>query len=306
MIDVVPVVSSSPRSWPRSAWPDPSHPAAGPTVTGPGVWGSGLTTVTVLIGTSGWQYRDWRGLFYPERMASRQWLEHYAGRFATVEINNSFYRLPDRETFARWQEALPEDFVVAVKASRYLTHVKRLQDPREPVRRLMEAAKGLGSRLGPILLQLPPTLRADPDRLDATLKSFPSGTRVAVEVRHPSWFEGDAAGPVRAVLEAHDAAWVLADGGAVTPPDWVTASWSYVRFHAGTGRPPSCYRPSQLDRWADRLHVRCGTERDVYCYFNNDRYGCAVRDAQRFAAALRKAGLDPTRVPTARETPVRH
>ena len=260
--------------------------------------------MTVLIGTSGWQYRDWRGRFYPEKLPQREWLAHYGERFETVEINNSFYRLPPLETFRQWRAAVPEGFVVAVKASRYLTHVKRLADPEEPVQRLMDRAAGLGDRLGPILLQLPPNLQADPARLDATLACFGPKVRVAVEVRHRSWFEGAAADEVRAVLTDRHAAWVMADGGAVDLPQWVTADWSYIRFHRGTGRPESCYTRPALEKWARRLAELCGSDRDVYCYFNNDGNGCAVRDARWFAAALGRAGLHATRVPRPGETPV--
>lgn len=260
--------------------------------------------MTVLIGTSGWQYRHWRGRFYPEKLPQREWLAHYVKRFATVEINNSFYRLPPLETFQQWRAAVPDGFVVAVKASRYLTHVKRLKDPEEPVRRLMERATGLQDRLGPILLQLPPNLPADPAKLDATLACFGPEVRVAVEVRHSSWFEGGAAEEVSSILKAHHAAWVMADGGPVDLPQWVTADWSYVRFHRGTGRPESCYTRPALEKWARRLAELCGPKRDVYCYFNNDGNGCAVRDARWFAAALEKAGLEATRVPGPKETPV--
>src|SRR6266498_3172291 len=142
----------------------------------------------VLVGTSGWQYRDWRGRFYPERLAPSRWLEHYASRFATVESNNAFYRLPEADTFAAWSDRTPPDFVMAVKASRFLTHVKRLRDPSEPVARFLGHAAYLGGKLGPVLLQLPPSLRADAGLLDATLACFPAGLRVAVEPRHQSWF----------------------------------------------------------------------------------------------------------------------
>ncbi|MBO0776585.1 MAG: DUF72 domain-containing protein, partial [Actinobacteria bacterium] len=126
----------------------------------------------LLVGTSGWQYRDWRGPLYPAGVAQRLWLEHYASQYATVENNGTFYRLPARETFAAWQVRTPPDFVMAVKASRYLTHIRRLRDPAEPVARMLNAAAGLGSRLGPVLLQLPPTLRADPALLAACLTEF--------------------------------------------------------------------------------------------------------------------------------------
>src|ERR1700761_8676577 len=153
--------------------------------------------MALIIGTSGWQYKHWRETFYPAGVPQRSWLEYYAERFATVENDGTFYRLPARETFAGWRERTPEDFVMAVKASRFLTHVKRLNDPAEPVARLLSSAAGLGSRLGPVLLQLPPTLQADPARLSACLLEFsknapePGPVRVAVEPRHASWWTED-------------------------------------------------------------------------------------------------------------------
>lgn len=261
--------------------------------------------MVVLIGTSGWQYRHWKGLFYPGDLPQSLWLARYAERFATVELNNSFYRLPTLEAFERWRDGTPPGFVVAVKASRYLTHIKRLKDPAEPVARLMGRAAGLGDRLGPVLVQLPPNMRADPEALATTLSCFPPGARVAVEARHPSWFEDGAGSEVRSVLEARGAAWVMADGGPVDPPLWATATWSYIRFHHGCGRPDSCYTRPALEKWARRLAEVCGPRRDVYCYFNNDPHGCAVRDARLFAAAVQRAGLEPTRVPGRTETPVR-
>src|SRR5690606_12517958 len=183
--------------------------------------------MTVFVGTSGWQYRDWREVLYPAGVPMRLWLEEYAERFATVEINNAFYRLPSEETFAAWRERTPPGFVIAVKASRYLTHVKRLRDPEEPVARLMSHASGLGDRLGPVLLQLPPTLRADPGLLDACLRCFPAAGRVAVEPRHESWWTPR----VREVLRAHGAALCWSDIlSRPATPLWRTADWGYVRF----------------------------------------------------------------------------
>ena len=143
------------------------------------------------IGTSGWQYRDWRGGLYPPGVPQRRWLEQYAERYLTVENNNSFYRLPSRETFESWRERTPDDFVMAVKASRYLTHVRRLRDPAEPVARLLGAAAGLGPKLGPVLLQLPPTLKADVKALDACLGEF--RTAAAARGRARSAGRGGAA-----------------------------------------------------------------------------------------------------------------
>ncbi|QXJ19811.1 DUF72 domain-containing protein [Actinomadura graeca] len=227
------------------------------------------------VGTSGWQYGDWRGVLYPPGLPQRRWLHRYAEVFGTVENNNAFYRLPARGTFEQWREATPPGFVMAVKASRFLTHMKRLRDPGEPVARLMDAAGGLGSKLGPVLLQLPPTLRCEPARLQACLRCFPSGVRVAVEPRHPSWWTAE----VRGVLERHGAALCWADrlGRPVTPL-WRTADWLYVRLHEGAASPRPSYGDRALRSWAERI----APGGDAYVYFNNDPGGAAVRNARRF------------------------
>jgi uncharacterized protein YecE (DUF72 family) len=250
--------------------------------------------MTLFVGTSGWQYKDWRGVLYPPDCPTRLWLEEYARRFATVEVNNAFYRLPSRETFETWRSRTPPDFVVAVKASRYLTHIKRLRDPEEPVTRLMTHAAGLGDRLGPVLLQLPPTLRVDPDLLDACLACFPTGTRVAVEPRHESWWTEEA----RKVLESRGASLCWADVGArpVTPL-WRTTDWGYVRFHEGRARAWPRYGRRSLETWVGRIADAWSEGRDVYAYFNNDVHGAAVRDAALFARVATTAGLSTTRAP---------
>jgi uncharacterized protein YecE (DUF72 family) len=250
----------------------------------------------VIIGTSGWQYKDWRGIFYPAGVAPAQWLERYAVQFQTVEVNNAFYRLPEVETFDRWRATVPGDFIMAVKASRYLTHIRRLRDPDEPVHRLMERARHLGDKLGPILLQLPPNLRADLPALARTLGCFPAGTRVAVEPRHDSWFTPS----LRALLCAHDASLCLSDARGPKGPLWRTASWGYLRMHEGQAHPHPCYGRTALRSWASRLADLWEDSEDVFVYFNNDHGGCAVRDAHRFASASRTAGRSPTRVPDAR------
>ncbi|OIK03857.1 DUF72 domain-containing protein [Streptomyces monashensis] len=250
--------------------------------------------MTLFVGTSGWQYKDWRDRVYPPGVPARLWLEEYTRLFATVELNNAFYRLPTRENFETWRERVPLDFVVAVKASRYLTHIKRLKDPAEPVERLMNHAAGLGGRLGPVLLQLPPTLRADPALLDACLARFPSGTRVAVEPRHASWWTSE----VRQVLSARGAALCWADVQAhPTTPLWRTADWGYVRFHEGRAHPWPRYGRRCLDTWVDRVATTWSDARDVYAYFNNDPGGAAVADAVTFGRAAQRAGLTVTRVP---------
>lgn len=252
--------------------------------------------MTVFVGTSGWQYDDWRPAYYPEDLAKARWLEQYASGFATVEVNNAFYRLPSAKVFEDWRARTPEDFVVAVKASRYLTHVKRLKDPEEPVARLLERCRHLGDKLGPVLLQLPPTLRFDPEALSATLDAFAKDVRVAVEPRHDSWFTDETA----CLLARHNAAYCLSDSTERKAPRWRTADFGYLRFHAGTGSPRPCYRPGALTTWARWLAEQFPARADVFVYFNNDTHACALRDAIRFAAAAGQAGLRPTRVPPPR------
>jgi len=256
--------------------------------------------VTVWIGTSGWQYRHWRGLFYPAGLPPRAWLEHYAERFATVEVNATFYRLPSLAAVEDWRRRTPEDFVMAVKVSRYLTHIRRLRAPREPVDRFMAVAEALGPRLGPVLLQLPPDMRCDTSALEATLRAFPTGVRVAVEPRHPSWFEP----AVMRVLERHDAALCMADRPGWRPEPIRTAGWGYLRLHEGRASPRPCYGRRALEGWAARLAGRFDPRDDLFVYLNNDTAGCAPRDARVLARRLERAGLQPTRVPGPRETPV--
>jgi uncharacterized protein YecE (DUF72 family) len=234
----------------------------------------------VLAGTSGWQYRDWRGAFYPAGVPQRQWLEYYASQFPTVENNGAFYRLPARESFEQWRSRTPNGFVMAVKASRYLTHVRRLRDPREPVRRMLDAFAGLGDRLGPVLLQLPPTMRADEQLLDQALALFPADVRVAVEPRHESWWSDRT----REILSARNAALCWADraGQAVTPV-WRTADWGYLRFHEGTADPWPRYAVRPLREWEQRVASTWPRQAHVYAYFNNDQGGAAVLDAAAFA-----------------------
>ncbi|MEU9235623.1 DUF72 domain-containing protein [Streptomyces subrutilus] len=235
--------------------------------------------MAVHVGTSGWQYRDWSGVLYPPGRPQRLWLEEYARNFSTVELNNAFYRLPAADTFAQWRTRTPPGFVMAVKASRFLTHVKRLREPAEPVRRLMEHAAPLGDRLGPVLLQLPPTLRADPAALDACLACFPRTVRVAVEPRHESWWTAD----VRSVLVDRGAALCWADRRSrpVTPL-WRTADWGYVRFHEGRAHPSPRYGRTALRSWADRIVDTWPAEAEVFAYFNNDPGGAAVANARSF------------------------
>jgi uncharacterized protein YecE (DUF72 family) len=247
----------------------------------------------LFVGTSGWQYKDWVGVLYPPKTPQRLWLETYAETFATVENNAAFYRLPPPETFTNWRRRIPDDFVMAVKASRYLTHIKRLHDPQEPVRRLLAATAGLGSRLGPILLQLPPTLRADAQLLDFCLGCFPPGTRVAVEPRHETWWTPQ----IRRVLENRGAALCWADrlSRPVTPL-WRTSDWGYLRLHEGLASPGVRYGRRALASWVGRIEATWPTGTDVYVYFNNDLGSAAVYDAVAFARLAERAGRPVSRL----------
>ncbi len=242
--------------------------------------------VAVRVGTSGWAYADWRERYFA-RVPQRRWYEHVLADFGTVELNVSFYRLPTASVFEGWCRRAPEGAVVAVKASRYLTHVRRLREPQEPVARLMDRAVKLGPRLGPVLVQLPPDLPLDLDGLDATLGCFPAGIQVAVEPRHPSWWVDDA----RRLLERRSAALVWADRKGPITPLWRTAPFAYLRFHEGATDPWPWYRDAELALWADRIASLTG-DGDTYCYFNNDPGGAAIENGFRFIELLRERGLD--------------
>ena len=246
-----------------------------------------------LIGTSGWQYKDWRERFYPKQVPQRAWLEYHSERFKLVEINNTFYMLPKPEVFEAWRKRTPEDFTFVVKANRYITHIRRLRNAEESIDRFMANARHLGDKLGPILMQLPPNLQADVPALDFCLERL-GDIQVAVEFRHDSWYSNES----RAVLEKHNSPLVLADRGSrPITPTWRTADWAYVRFHHGIATPIPCYGKRALQHWADELAAHWSNVEDVYVFFNNDPGCCAVRDSVAFARLMEAAGFDTTRVP---------
>jgi uncharacterized protein YecE (DUF72 family) len=244
------------------------------------------------IGCSGWNYRHWRGAFYPADVPARQWFGFYARVFDTVEINNTFYRLPESSTFDAWRDHAPDDFLYAVKASRFLTHLKRLREPEEPVLRLFERACRLQHHLGPVLYQLPASFHCDLVRLDDFLAVLPrtlgelGGTparhriRHVVEFRHPSWYVDET----QSVLRAHGAVMCLHDrrGSAVFEP--LDTPFSYVRFHGPGGRYSGRYDTGRMQYWAEVLAAQWRAGRDVFAYFNNDAGGMAVVNAQELRA----------------------
>ncbi len=247
----------------------------------------------IRIGTSGWQYDSWRGRFYPAELPTTRWLAHYASRFPAVEVNATFYRMPSESTVQRWHDQTPADFRVAAKLSRYVTHVRKLADSRTAIATFVDRLAPLGSRLGPVLVQLPPTLTAEPRLLDEALAAFPSSVHVAVEPRHPSWFSSE----VKKILEAHDAALCIADRGSrLMTPLWCTASWAYIRLHHGRATPASCYGRSALHRWADRIEALRG--HDVFVFFNNDTNGCAPANATTLCRLVTSGTSGPRRSAT--------
>jgi uncharacterized protein YecE (DUF72 family) len=243
----------------------------------------------ILVGTSGWQYRDWRRRFYPDGLAQRRWLGYFSERFPVVEVNNTFYMLPKDETFVRWRQESAKGFLFVVKASRYITHIRRLRDGREPLKLFWSRCRRLGRKLGPVLFQLPPNFPADLERLEAFVALLPPTMRAAFEFRHPSWDTDEA----RELLDRTGCALVLPDRPGWRVPDVVTGGWAYVRFHQGQRGAPG-YTKRKLVRFADR--IASWDARETYVFFNNDPGGAAVRDAATFTGLLRDRGA-PVRGP---------
>jgi uncharacterized protein YecE (DUF72 family) len=223
----------------------------------------------------------WRGDFYPAELPSSSWLRYYAARFDTVEINNSFYRLPEASTFASWRQRAPRGFVYAVKASRYLTHMKKLKDPDDPIRLFFNRAKRLGRTLGPVLYQLPPRWPVNLDRLDAFLAALSRRRRHTIEFRDPSWYS-DA---VFERLARSRVSLCLHDMQGSVSPRLPVGPFVYVRFH-GAQKYAGRYADAALDAWADWLAARVKEGTPVYAYFNNDTGGHAPRDATRLRERL--------------------
>jgi len=237
----------------------------------------------VRIGCSGWCYRHWKGgVFYPQGLPAKDEFAFYASRFDTAEINNSFYRLPTEAASRGWREKSPPGFLFAWKASRYLTHMKRLLDPVEPLELMFSRADLLGDKLGPVLFQLPPGMHRNDERLASFLGVLGPGRRYAFEFRHPSWYASE----VFALLRAHDVSLCLSDHHHAPAPWEATASWVYVRGHGPGGRYWGRYPEETLDDWAARIRAWNAEGRDVVCYFDNDPEGAAPKDAEALKARL--------------------
>lgn len=232
------------------------------------------------VGTSGWVYPHWRRVFYPAEMPEPDWLAFYARHLDSVEINRSFYRLPSRENFSAWRDGTPKGFVFAVKASRFITHMRKLKEPEQTLPPLLEAASGLGEKLGPLLFQLPPSWHVNAARLRAFLQALPSGVKAAFELRDPSWHTQE----ILDLLAEFNAAFCVYDLGGFQSPRLITADFAYLRLH-GPGAP-YCgrYGTATLNEWAEWL--RRQKVKEAYVYFDNDQAAHAVRDALELKAML--------------------
>jgi len=236
-------------------------------------------TATFRVGCSGWQYRHWKGDFYPADLPQRHWLDYYTRHFDTVEVNNSFYRLPPEGVFESWRSRTPHAFVFAVKASRFLTHMKKLKDPEEPIERLFSRALELRAKLGPVLYQLPGQMQKNVERLAGFLALLPPRIKHAIEFRHPSWYDDE----VMQLLRRHHVALCLHDMVGSATPRLMTARFTYIRFHGATGRYHGAYPQQVLEGWAEWL-ATCG--HPAFVYFNNDVGGHAPRDAKKLMTLL--------------------
>jgi uncharacterized protein YecE (DUF72 family) len=246
----------------------------------------------LFIGTSGFTYQDWRGIFYPKGVARKNWLAFYAQHFNTVEINATFYGHFRREVFVRWRDSTPADFVFTLKGPRPITHVQRLEEVGDLLSAFTENAAGLGDKLSAMLWQFPPGFRNDTpeatERLSAFLGLLPRSVRQVVEFRHASWFT-DA---VYMLLERHSVGFCINDSNRWAAREVDTGGFSYVRFHGPGKLYASLYTPQQMADWAEKLRPRLALG-DVYAYFNNDYGGRAIQNARELRALLRPAPTDP-------------
>lgn len=228
-----------------------------------------------LVGTSGFVFGDWRDKFYPAKLPRARWLEFYAAHYATVELNNSFYRLPSEANFTKWRDSSPVGFVFALKVSRLITHIRRLKNSEDAVETFISRAIILGEKLGPLLYQLPPNMHRNDDVLASFLSGLPGEIKHVIEFRHQSWLEKD----VFDILRSHNIGLCVFDMPSLTCPLVATADFAYVRFHGRDQLYASNYSDEQLAEWAGRLRDLATNLKEVYVYFNNDIEAFAVNNA---------------------------
>ncbi|MCD6599154.1 MAG: DUF72 domain-containing protein [Dehalococcoidia bacterium] len=227
------------------------------------------------IGCSGWYYGHWHGLFYPKALPKTKWLQFYAQRFNTVELNNSFYHLPSEKTFVTWKESTPNNFTFAIKVSRFITHIKRLRNLNSAVENFLSRAYLLQNKLGPLLYQLPPNMKRNDKILESFLSSLPQEYQHVFEFRHESWLNN----AVFKILRCYNASLCIFDMPGFTCPPVITGDIAYVRFHGSTSLYSSCYSDKELSQWAEKIIQLKKRVKAVYIYFNNDTEAFAVKNA---------------------------
>lgn len=236
----------------------------------------------IFIGTSGWSYDHWQGVFYPPALSHSGWLQYYAKHFSSVEINNSFYQLPDKKTLLQWHDAVPADFIFTVKASRYITHMKKLSDPEHSVSVFLERMCVLKEKLGPVLFQLPPHWHFNPERLAAFLDKLSSDFRYVFEFRDHSWHNAQT----YQLLAKYKAAFCIFDLDGFLSPREITADLVYVRLHGPNGPYRGSYCKNILSDWANAFANWSAQGHTIYCYFDNDQNGYAAQNARTLQAML--------------------
>jgi uncharacterized protein YecE (DUF72 family) len=229
----------------------------------------------VHIGTSGWHYKHWKGPFYPEKLPASKMLEFYTRHFDTVEMNNSFYRLPPENAVVQWRESTPRSFCFAVKGSRFLTHMKKLKDPEPGIEKFFSRVDLLGPKLGPVLFQLPPWWEVNAERLEAFLGALPRRRRYAFELRNPTWHTEE----VYRILRRHNAAFCIFEIAGFHSGIRITANFTYVRLHGPGGAYQGSYKAQTLEQWADQIRGWSTELRAIYIYFDNDQAAYAVENA---------------------------
>ena len=227
------------------------------------------------IGCSGWHYDHWRALYYPEGLPKSKWLQFYAKEFSTVELNNSFYHLPSEKAFVTWRESTPDDFLFAVKVSRFITHIKRLRNLDSAVENFLSRASLLKGKLGPLLYQLPPNMKRNDEVLENFLISLPQEYQHVFEFRHESWIDE----PVFCILQRYNAGLCVFDMPGFSCPLVATTHFAYIRFHGSHGLYSSCYSNGELSQWAQKIVQLDEKVKAVHIYFNNDAEAFAVRNA---------------------------
>ncbi|GAB3361260.1 DUF72 domain-containing protein [Arachidicoccus ginsenosidivorans] len=228
-----------------------------------------------LIGTSGWQYKHWKNIFYPEGLNSKDWLNYYVGQFEAVELNSSFYHQPSKKVFAGWDKAVSDSFIFAVKAPRFFTHLKKLNVSKEQLDTFIDAARGLGKHLGPILFQLPPKWHLDMERLQHFLQLLPNDLQVTIEFRDSSWYRPE----LYTLLNKNDIAFCIYELGGHQSPIISTASFVYVRLHGPSQKYRGSYSTAKLQSWADDMVKWMQQGKDAYLFFDNDESGYAPQNA---------------------------